>query len=79
MPSLPVDRPLSRAAGATQTDPRTNRVVAKIEVGFSVHGLAVDEESAWVLDEHGFAIVRIDPKSNQLQERNCSGTQFIYT
>ena len=53
----------------TRVDPRTNRVVAKIEVGFSVHGLAVDEESAWVLDEHGFAIVRIDPKSNQLQER----------
>ena len=53
----------------TRVDPRTNRVVATIEVGFPVHGLAVDAESAWVLDEHGFAAVRIDPKSNQLQER----------
>lgn len=53
----------------TRVDPRTHQVVAKIEVGFSVHGLAVDEESAWVLDEHGFAVVRIDPKSNQLQDR----------
>lgn len=52
-----------------RVDPKTNRVVAWINVGFSVHGLAVDEESAWVLDEHGFAVVRIDPQTNQLQER----------
>ena len=26
-------------------------------------------KSAWVLDEHGFGIVRIDPQNNQLQER----------
>ena len=52
-----------------RVDPRTNRVVARIDMGFSVHGLAVDEESVWVLDEHGFAVVRIDPQSNQLQER----------
>ena len=52
-----------------RVDPVTHQVVARIEVGFSVHGLAVDEESAWVLDEHGFAVVRIDPQTNQLQER----------
>jgi streptogramin lyase len=50
-------------------DPLTHRVVATIDVGFSVHGLAVDEKSAWVLDEHGFAVVRINPQTNQLQER----------
>lgn len=53
----------------TRVDPKTHRVVARIDVGFSVHGLAVDEESAWVLDEHGFAVVRIDPRTNQLQDR----------
>ena len=52
-----------------RVDPVTHQVVARIEMGFSVHGLAVDEESAWVLDEHGFAVVRIDPQTNQLQER----------
>ena len=52
-----------------RVDPVTHEVVATIDMGFSVHGLAVDEESAWVLDEHGFAIVRIDPHTNQLQER----------
>ena len=52
-----------------RVDPVTHQVVARIEMGFSVHGLAVDEKSAWVLDEHGFAVVRIDPQTNQLQER----------
>ena len=52
-----------------RVDPGTNRVVARIDMGFSVHGLAVDGDSAWVLDEHGFAVVQIDPKTNQLQER----------
>ena len=53
----------------TRVDAQTHRVVARIEMGFSVHGLAVSEESAWVLDEHGFGVVRIDPQSNQVQER----------
>lgn len=52
-----------------RVDPITHKVVATIDMGFSVHGLAVDEESAWVLDEHGFAVVRIDPQTNQLLER----------
>ena len=53
----------------TRVDAKTHQVVATIEMGFSVHGLAVSEESAWVLDEHGFGVVRIDPQSNQLGER----------
>ena len=53
----------------TRVDAKTHRVVATIDMGFSVHGLAVSEESAWVLDEHGFAVVRVDPQTNQLQER----------
>ena len=53
----------------SRVDPKTHRVVASFEVGFSVHGLAVSEKSGWVLDEHGFGIVRIDPQNNQLQER----------
>jgi streptogramin lyase len=53
----------------TRVDAKTHRVVATIDMGFSVHGLAVSDESAWVLDEHGFAVVRIDPQMNRPQER----------
>lgn len=53
----------------SRVDAKTHEVVASFNVGFSVHGLAVSEESAWVLDEHGFALVRIDPQTNQLGER----------
>jgi streptogramin lyase len=53
----------------TRIDAKTHRVVATLEMGFSVHGLAVSEESVWVLDEHGFAAVRINPQSDQLEER----------
>jgi streptogramin lyase len=53
----------------SRVDAKTHRVLATIDMGFSVHGLAVSDESAWVLDEHGFAVVRIDPQTNQLQER----------
>ena len=53
----------------TRVDARTHSVVATIELGFSVHGLAVSDESAWVLDEHGFGVVRIDPQNNELGER----------
>jgi streptogramin lyase len=53
----------------SRVDAKTHRVVAAIDMGFSVHGLAVSDEAAWVLDEHGFAVVRIDPQTNQAQER----------
>ena len=53
----------------TRVDAETHRVVATIEMGFSVHGLAVSGDFAWVLDEHGFAVVRLDPQSNQPGER----------
>lgn len=52
-----------------RVDANTHRVVATIDMGFAVHGLAVSDESAWVLDEHGFAVVRIDPQTNQIEER----------
>lgn len=53
----------------SRVDAKTHRVVASFDIGFSVHGLAVNDKAAWVLDEHGFAVVRIDPQSNQLRER----------
>lgn len=52
-----------------RVDARTHQVVASFNVGFSVHGLAVSDESAWVLDEHGFAVVHIDPQTNQTGKR----------
>ena len=53
----------------TRVDAKTHQIVASFNMGFSVHGLAVSEQAAWVLDEHGFAVVRIDPQSNQAGER----------
>jgi streptogramin lyase len=53
----------------TRLDARTHTAVARFEVGFAIHGLAVSGEAAWALDEHGFAVVRIDPQSNQVGER----------
>ena len=53
----------------SRIDAETHEVVASFNVGFSVHGLAVSDESAWVLDEHGFAVVRVDPQTNKLGER----------
>ena len=52
----------------SRVDAKTHRVVASFNVGFSVHGLAVSDESAWVLDEHGFGVVRIDLQTNELGE-----------
>ena len=53
----------------TRVDAKTHSVVTTIEMPFSVHGLAVSDESAWVLDEHGFGVVQIDPQTNQQGER----------
>jgi DNA-binding beta-propeller fold protein YncE len=53
----------------TRVDAKTHSVVATIEMPFSVHGLAVSDEFAWVLDEHGFGVVQIDPQTNRPGER----------
>jgi streptogramin lyase len=53
----------------TRIDLGTRRITAQFDIGFSVHGLAVDDESAWVLDEHGFGVVRIDPATNAIAFR----------
>jgi streptogramin lyase len=50
-------------------DAKTHQLVSSFNVGFAVHGLAVSDEATWVLDEHGFAVVRIDPQTDQVQER----------
>ena len=53
----------------TRVDAKTHSVVATLEMPFSVHGLAVSDELAWVLDEHGFGVVQIDPQTNRPGER----------
>lgn len=53
----------------TRIDAPYHGVVAQFDVGFSIHGLAVSEESLWVLDEHGFGVVRIDPQTYETQQR----------
>lgn len=52
-----------------RVDAESNRVVANFDVGFSIHGLAVSDDALWILDEHGFGVVRIDPQSYEIQER----------
>jgi streptogramin lyase len=46
-------------------EPATGEVTARIDVGFSIHGLAVLDDAAWVLDEHGFGVVRVDAATNR--------------
>lgn len=53
----------------TRVDLQTNQINAQFELGFSVHGLAVSVNSAWVLDEHGFAVVQVDLKTNRVTSR----------
>jgi streptogramin lyase len=52
-----------------RVDAASRRVVAKFDVGFSIHGLTVSDEALWVLDEHGFGIVRIDPQTYETRAR----------
>ena len=52
-----------------RVDAAGHQVVTTFDVGFSIHGLAVSEDAAWVLDEHGFGVVRIDPKTNEVTTR----------
>jgi streptogramin lyase len=53
----------------TRVEAATHRVTARFDVGFSIHGLVVSEDSLWVLDEHGFGVVRIDPQTNEAGAR----------
>lgn len=50
-------------------DAASRRVVAQFDVGFSIHGLAVSDEALWVLDEHEFGVVRVDPQTYETQAR----------
>jgi virginiamycin B lyase len=50
----------------TRIDPATGKVVATIEVGFGIHGLAVGPDSVWAVDYHGHKVVRISPQTNQM-------------
>ena len=52
-----------------RVDAASHQVVTTFDVGFSIHGLAVSEDAAWVLDEHGFGVVRIDPQTNEVGAR----------
>lgn len=50
----------------TRIDPATGTVVATIEVGFGIHGLATGPDSVWAVDYHGQKVVRISPQTNQM-------------
>jgi DNA-binding beta-propeller fold protein YncE len=50
----------------TRIDPETGKVLATIEVGFGIHGLATGPDSVWAVDYHGQKVVRISPQTNQI-------------
>jgi len=50
----------------TRIDPATGKVLATIEVGFGIHGLAAGPDSVWAVDYHGQKVVRISPQNNQI-------------
>ena len=50
----------------TRIDPATGKVLATIEVGFGIHGLAVGPDSVWAVDYHGQQVVRLSPQTNQI-------------
>lgn len=50
----------------TRIDPATGKVLATIEVGFGIHGLAAGSNSVWAADSHEGKIVQISPLTNQI-------------
>jgi len=50
----------------TRIDPATGKVLATIEVGFGIHGLAAGPDSVWAVDYHGKKLVRISAQTNQI-------------
>ena len=53
----------------TRIDPATGKVLATIEVGFGIHGLAAGPDSIWAVDYHGQKVVRISPQTNQIVDK----------
>lgn len=50
----------------TRIDPATSQVLATIEVGFGIHGLAAGPDSVWAVDYHGQKVVHISPQTNEI-------------
>jgi streptogramin lyase len=59
----------------SRIDPETNEVLDQFDVGFSVHGLAVDDQSIWVLDEHSFGVAQVDKET--LETINLIPIDFV--
>lgn len=56
----------------TRIDSATGKVVATIEVGFGIHGLAAGPDSVWAVDYHGQKVIRISPQTNQIAGKPIS-------
>lgn len=48
-------------------DPKTNRLVAEIPLGFKSHLIAAGEGYVWVADPEGSVLVRIDPETREVK------------
>jgi DNA-binding beta-propeller fold protein YncE len=50
----------------TRIDSQTGQILATIDVGFPIHGLAAGPESVWAADYHGNKVVQISSITNQI-------------
>ena len=50
-------------------DPKTNRLVAEIDLGFTSPLIAAGEGHVWIADSHGSGLTKIDPKTRKIVKR----------
>ena len=50
-------------------DPKTNRLVAEIDLGFTSPLIAAGEDHVWIADPHGSGLTKIDPKTRKIVKR----------
>jgi YVTN family beta-propeller protein len=56
-------------------DPKTDEIVAKVEVGQNPEGLTVTDDTVWVANHRGGSISRIDPATNSVAQTLVIGPE----
>ncbi|HUP28232.1 MAG TPA: YncE family protein, partial [Chloroflexia bacterium] len=52
-------------------DPASERVLARIDMGFEVHNIAFGDGLLWVVDYHGARVSAIDPQTNNVRFKSA--------
>ena len=60
-------------------DPKTNRLVAEIDLGFTSPLIAAGEDHVWIADPQRSTLTKIDPKTREIVERFSVGSGAIPT